>query len=146
MSFERFGNLMASPRRLLLLAGAVASATLLFTSSGQTAPAPSPASVTIKLAPPNPGIFNKFKITLSGTAPARGRFGIKHNKTRLDILEQVGGRCPRTPQAELANAFALNLGPLFVRKGPFSFGQKRRSTPSPNTTIRFCAYLSTTAH
>ncbi len=144
--------MLPSSRHLAL---ATLSATLLLASPGQalvtgtsppSAPVPATASVTITITPPNPGVANKFRLTLRGTAPAGGRLGTKHNRARVDILEQIGGHCSRTPQGEFAKAVTLDLGPLYVRKGPFAFRQVRVSTVSSATTIRFCGYLSTTAH
>src|SRR5438309_11937741 len=84
-------------------------------------------SISITLKPPNPGANAPYKITLSGNAP-KGHLGKRHNKSEIDIVEQLGGSCSSTPQAELAKSGIQDLGPLFVKKGSFSFSQHRTAT------------------
>lgn len=103
--------------------------------------------IKIKLKPPSPNFAAYYHLYLSGTAPAGGTLGKNGKQTEIDILEQIAGRCARTPAAELKHSSAENLeGPLFVNKGRFRFGQKRQATSAVNLKIRFCAYLSTSAN
>ena len=103
-------------------------------------------SLSILLVPRHPASGGHYTITLKGRAPTGGKLGKNHNRTELDIIEQLGGSCASTPQGELSKSGIADLGPLYVKAGKFNFSQKRTAASTPGTTIRFCGYLSKGLH
>ena len=99
------------------------------------------ASLAVKLKPKHPKAGAKYTLIIKGTAK-QGSLGSQRNRSEVDRIEQLGGSCASTPQAELAKSGIVDLGPVFVKKGKFKIKQKRLATSASHTTIRFCVYLS----
>lgn len=101
--------------------------------------------LSIHLSNMHPAPNGAYTVKLRGIAGPGGKLGIGHNRTEVDLFEQLGGRCASSRTAEsrrVSSRTAESIGRWFAAMGSFAHGQRRRAVNTHHTTVRFCGYSS----